>query len=56
LIECKLADARPHRALRSFASRFPDARAMQLVRDLRQEEQRGTVRITDAAGCRSIAR
>ncbi|MGB7992131.1 MAG: ATP-binding protein [Candidatus Methylophosphatis roskildensis] len=50
LIECKLTDPTPHRALSSFASRFPDTQAVQLVRDLRQEEQRGAVRITGAAG------
>jgi predicted AAA+ superfamily ATPase len=38
LIECKLADARPHRALQRFAQEFPQARAVQIVRDLRQEE------------------
>lgn len=37
LIECKLAD------------KFPQAGAIQLVRDLRQEEYRKPVRITDAA-------
>lgn len=50
LIECKLSHSTPHRALASFAARFPDAQAVQLVRDLRQEEQRGAVRIADASG------
>jgi predicted AAA+ superfamily ATPase len=49
LIECKLADAAPHRALLNFAERFAQAEAVQLVQQLRQEEQRGRVRITDAA-------
>jgi hypothetical protein len=49
LIECKLADASLHRALAGFAARFPEAEAVQLVRDLRQEEYRASVAITDAA-------
>lgn len=49
LIECKLADATLHRALAGFADKFPEAEAVQLVRDLRQEERRGAVSITDAA-------
>jgi predicted AAA+ superfamily ATPase len=50
LIECKLADARPHRALQRFAQEFPQARAVQLVRDLRQEEDRpGPVQVRRAA-------
>lgn len=49
LIECKLSDHAPHRALGSFSARFPEAQAIQLVRDLRQEEVRGPVRVTAAA-------
>lgn len=49
LIECKLSDTARHRALASFAERFPEAEALQLVRDLRQEEYRAPVHITDAA-------
>lgn len=49
LIECKLSDNAPHRALANFASRFPGVAAIQLVRDLRQEEFRSGIRITDAA-------
>ncbi|MEE4144142.1 MAG: ATP-binding protein [Halieaceae bacterium] len=49
LIECKLSDNAPHRALANFASRFPGVEAIQLVRDLRQEEYRSGIRITDAA-------
>lgn len=49
LIECKLADGAPQRALAGFAKKFPEAEALQLVRDLRQEEYRAPVRITHAA-------
>ncbi|MBI4740772.1 MAG: ATP-binding protein [Betaproteobacteria bacterium] len=49
LIECKLSDNTLHRALAGFAGKFPEARAVQLVRDLRQEEFRASVRIADAA-------
>jgi predicted AAA+ superfamily ATPase len=49
LIECKLADAAPHRALVRFAAQFAAAEAVQLVRDLRQEEQRGVVQLARAA-------
>jgi len=49
LIECKLSDNSPHRSLGGFAGRFPQAEAIQLVRDLRQEEYRSAIRITDAA-------
>ncbi len=48
LIECKVADSRPHRALVNFAVRFPEARPVQLVRDLRQEEFRNGVAISEA--------
>ena len=46
LIECKLSDDRPHRALVGFAGRFPQVQAVQLVRHLRQEQQVGRVQIT----------
>jgi predicted AAA+ superfamily ATPase len=49
LVECKLSDTAPHRALMGFAERFAEAQAVQIVQQLRQEEQRGRVRITDAA-------
>lgn len=49
LIECKLADNKPHRALANLGARFPGARALQLVRDLRQEEYRAPVHIIHAA-------
>ena len=48
LIECKLADAKPHRALAGFAERFAQARAVQLVQHLRNEELRQGVSITRA--------
>ncbi len=49
LIECKLAEPTLHRALTGFAAKFPEAESVQLVRDLRQEEFRSGVQITDAA-------
>ena len=49
LIECKLSDDQPHRALSRFAEQFPQAQAVQLVRHLRQEQQRGRVQVTAAA-------
>jgi len=38
LVECKWADGHPHRALTRFAQTFPEAEAVQLVHDLRQEQ------------------
>jgi len=49
LIECKLGDNKPHRALIRFALQFPDAQAVQIVYNLRQEEFRSGVMMTDAA-------
>ncbi|MDP1615228.1 MAG: ATP-binding protein [Methylococcales bacterium] len=49
LIECKLGDNKPHRALMRFALQFPDAQAVQIVYNLRQEEYRNGIMITDAA-------
>ncbi|MBU0484126.1 MAG: ATP-binding protein [Proteobacteria bacterium] len=49
LIECKLSDNRPHRGLLRFAGEFPDAEAVQIVFDLRQEELHNGIKITDAA-------
>lgn len=49
LIECKLGDNRPHRALARFAEQFPDTEAVQVVYNLRQEEFRNGITITDAA-------
>lgn len=50
LIECKLTDAKPHRALARFAAEWPDAQAIQLVRDLRQPRVHDKLRVTAAAG------
>lgn len=47
--ECKLADAALAPLLPALAGRFPRAAAVQLVRDLRQPEQRGKVAIEPAA-------
>ena len=49
LLECKLSDAHPAVTLQRFAKQFPDAVALQLVRDLRQEEQQSGVAIVRAA-------
>ena len=49
LVECKLSDDRPHRALRRFAEQFGQAQAVQLVRDLRQEQDLPPVLVRRAA-------
>jgi uncharacterized protein len=49
LIESKLSDAAVSRTLVRFTANFPKAQALQLVRDLRQEEQRSGVGIVRAA-------
>jgi len=49
LIECKHADYRPAPALIRFASLFPDAEAIQLVRELRQEGYHRPVSIVKGA-------
>ena len=49
LIECKLGDNKPHRALARFAEQFPETEAVQIVYNLRQEECRNGITITDAA-------
>ena len=49
LIECKLSDSSTHRALARFANDFPEAEAVQIVCNLRQEECRAPVHILDAA-------
>ncbi len=48
MIECKLADAKPHRGLARFGEQFPQAESVQIVHGLRQEEFRNGIRITDA--------
>jgi uncharacterized protein len=49
MIECKVSDNKPHRGLSRFAGMFPEAEAVQIVRNLRQEEFRHGIRIADAA-------
>jgi uncharacterized protein len=49
LIECKLSDDKPHRALQRFAAECAPARAVQLVHELRQEQDRGLVQVRRAA-------
>ncbi len=49
MIECKLGDNKPHRGLVRFAEQFAKAEAVQIVYNLRQEEHRNGIRITDAA-------
>ncbi len=49
LVECKLGDNRPHRALSRFKADFAAAEAVQIVYDLRQEEFHQGIGITDAA-------
>lgn len=49
LIECKWGDNSLHRSLSRFAEQFPNTEAVQIVQDLRQEEFRNSIRITDAA-------
>ncbi len=49
LIECKLSDAKPHRALIRFAEQWQHAQAVQVVRNLRAEQDHGRVLVRDAA-------
>lgn len=52
LVECKLSDSRPHRALDRFAGQWPQAQAVQLLRDCRAEADTGStgrVQVRDAA-------
>jgi predicted AAA+ superfamily ATPase len=52
LLECKLSDNRPHRALDRFAGQWPEAQAVQLLRDCKVEADAGTtgrVQVRDAA-------
>ena len=49
LVECRYAGNAISRFMASLAARFPKARAVQLVRELRQEEKRGDVSIVRAA-------
>ena len=49
MIECKWGDSKPHRGLMRFAEQFANTDAVQLVYELRQEEFRNGIKITDAA-------
>lgn len=52
LVECKLSDSRPHRALHRFAGQWPQAQAVQLLRDCKAEADAGAggrVQVRDAA-------
>lgn len=50
LIECKLSDAKPHRALLRFAGEWPGARASQVVRDLGNDMTLGSIEVVQAGG------
>ena len=49
LVECKLSDAKPHRTLTRFASEWPQAQAVQLLRECKAEADIGRLQIRDAA-------
>lgn len=49
LVECKLGDHKPHRALLRFAAEWPEARASQVVHDLNTPIDVGPVQIRAAA-------
>jgi len=49
LVECKLSDTKPHRALARFADQWPQAQAVQLVRECKAESDIGPLQIRDAA-------
>ena len=49
LAECKHANAAISRMLINLAAQFPQAQALQVVRELRQEERRGAVSMVRAA-------
>ncbi len=49
LIECKLGDSKPHPALKRFAEQWTHAQAVQVVRNLRHEQDQGRVQIRQAA-------
>ena len=50
LVECKLSDHKPHRALMRFATEWPQARASQVVRELDTPIDVGPIQIRAAAG------
>ena len=49
LIECKWADSDPHPAFSKFRPMWPQAQALQLVRHLRNDQERKGVKIVQAA-------
>lgn len=49
LVECKLSDSKPHRALARFADQWPQAQAVQLLRECKAEADVGSLQIRDAA-------
>jgi hypothetical protein len=49
LVECKLSDSQPHRALARFGDQWPQAQAVQLVRECKAEAEVGRLQIRDAA-------
>ncbi len=49
LLECKLSDAKPHRALARFAGQWPQAQATQLLRECKAEADFGRLQVRDAA-------
>lgn len=49
LIEVKLSDQKPSQSLAYFSAKFPDARAIQIVKNLYREETIGNIEILNAA-------
>jgi uncharacterized protein len=49
LIECKLSDAKPHTALKRFGIEQPNALSVQVVRDLRHEQDIQGLHVREAA-------
>lgn len=50
LVECQLLEAKPQRALTRFAEQWPQAQAVQLVRECKAEADIGRLQVRDAAG------
>lgn len=48
LIECKMLDDKPHRALKRFAEQFPQTQPVQVVRDLRHSFEIGPLQMRRA--------
>jgi hypothetical protein len=49
LVECKLSDPKPHRALTRFAEQWPEAQASQLLRECKAEAGIGRLYLRAAA-------